>query len=199
MSGADQDTLDYYSKQSEAYADMTAGEADSPSMSRFVQMLPKGGRVLDFGSGPGWAAARFRDLGFEARAMDGSAGLAEEGRKRYGLEIEVCGFDALSAHAEFEGIWASFSLLHDTRQAMSEHLGRLHDALVPGGALYIGLKEGEGQKRDALNRRYTYFTLPEMERLLDAASFHIAHHDRDKAMGMDGVEASCIHIFAHRD
>lgn len=199
MPGADTETLDYYSREAATYADTTAREADNPSMTRFVSMLPAGGDVLDFGSGPGWAAARFRDLGFSVRALDGSAGLAEEGRRRYGLEIEVCRFEEFNAEAAFDGIWASFSLLHDTRAAMSGHLARLHRAMRAGGAFYIGLKEGEGEKRDSLNRRYTYFGGDEMEDLLTAAGFRTEHVARDSAIGMDGVEAKCIHLFARRD
>lgn len=199
MPGADAETLDYYSREALAYADTTADEADNPLMARFVNMLPAGGSVLDFGSGPGWAAARFRDLGFSVRAVDGSEGLAVEGRRRYGLEIEVCRFEEFNAEAEFDGVWASFSLLHDTRAAMPEHLARLHRSLRLGGALYVGLKEGEGEKRDSLNRRYTYFGGEEMEGLLSTAGFHTEQLARDSAMGMDGIEANCIHLFARRD
>lgn len=198
MPAGDQETLDYYSREAAAYADTTASEADSPSMARFIAMLPAGGAVLDFGSGPGWAAARFRDLGFAVRAMDGSEGLAEEGRRRYGLKIEVRRFDAFEAEAAFDGIWASFSLLHDTRAAMPGHLSRLHRALRPGGVIYIGLKEGEGEKRDSLNRRYTYFGGEEMQGMLSTAGFRTEHLDRDSAVGMDGVEARCIHLFARK-
>ena len=195
----DQETLDYYSAEARAYADRTAGEADSPSMARFTAMLPAGGAVLDFGCGPAWAAHRFQQQGFEVTAMDGSTGLAEEAMRRYGVVVTVGNFDEFSAEAAFDGIWASFSLLHDTRAAMPGHLQRLHRALRPNGALYIGLKEGTGEMRDSLNRRYTYFELSEMERLLTAAGFHLDHHDRDSVLGMDGVEAKCIHLFAHRD
>lgn len=198
MSTGDGETLAYYSREAQAYADTVAGEADNPHLARFAGMLPPGGAVLDFGCGPGWAADRFRTLGFHVRAMDGSAGLAEEGRRRYGLEIEVCQFDALHEEAAFDGVWASFSLLHDTRAAMPGHLARIHRALRSGGAFYLGLKEGRGEKRDSLNRRYTYYQLAEVETLLGTAGFSLLGHEKESALGMDGVPAVGLHVFARR-
>lgn len=198
MPGADQETLEYYTRAAAAYAERTEPEADSPILKRFAGMVPKGGAVLDFGCGPGWAAHRFSKLGFEVSAMDGSAGLAEEARRRYGLDVTVADFGALDAEAAFDGIWASFCLLHDSRAAMPAHLARLHRALRPGGAFYIGLKEGTGEHRDSLSRLYTYFTLPEMTDLLTAAGFRVIGHEKDSGIGMDGTAAIGLHIFATR-
>lgn len=199
MAPADESTLDYYSRKAAEYAEATAAESENPALTRFAAMLPPGGAVLDFGCGPGWAAAKFRDLGFEVTAMDAAAGFAEEARHRYGLDIQVARFEDLDAVAAFDGVWASFSLLHDTRSAMPIHLARIARSLRPRGAVYIGLKEGTGDARDRLDRHYTYFTLDEMTGLLSGAGFADIAHARDRSIGMDGVEADVLHLHARLD
>lgn len=198
MAEADQATLAFYTREARAYADHTEAEAENPVLARFSGMVAPGGHVLDFGSGPGWAANRFRSMGFEVSAVDGSEGLAAEAKRRYGLNVKVMQFDAFSDVDAYDGIWASFCLLHDRREAMPGHLARLHRALKPGGALYVGLKEGTGEERDGLDRRYTYFTMPEMEQLLTVAGFCEIAHETEESTGMSGVPAIGLHIFARR-
>jgi SAM-dependent methyltransferase len=199
MTGADSATLDYYSAKAADYADRMAGEAENPVLARFAALLPRMADVMDFGCGPGWAADRFRAMGFRVSAFDGSAGLVEEARRRYGLEVAHHQFADFEAEAAYDGIWASFCLLHDSREAMPGHLGRMHRALRPGGVLYLGLKEGTGAHRDTLDRLYTYFTMPEMAGLLDRAGFGLLGYLKEDARGMDGTMATGLHIFARRD
>jgi len=197
MSG-DEETLDFYTREAAAYADYTSQEKRSPLLKRFAEFLPAGGDVLDFGCGSGWAAYRFNEFGFRAVGYDGSEGLAEQARQRYDVEVTVGRFDAFSADAAFDGIWASFCLLHDTREAMPGHLARLCRALRPGGAIYVGLKDGEGESRDSVGRLYTYFGAAEMTGLLTAAGFERIAIENDRTTGYDGVPVKSLHIFAHR-
>ncbi len=197
MSG-DQATLDFYTREASAYADYTSQEKRSPLLVRFAGFLPKGGDVLDFGCGSGWGANRFNEMGFQAVGFDGSEGLAAEARERYGVEVTVGRFDAFDADAAYDGIWASFCLLHDTRSAMPGHLSRLHRALRPGGAIYVGLKQGEGESRDSLGRLYTYFGADEMTGYLTDAGFGRIEIETDNTTGYDGADVISMHIFAHR-
>ncbi|MEO1491176.1 MAG: class I SAM-dependent methyltransferase [Pseudomonadota bacterium] len=198
MSG-DNKTLEFYTREASAYADYTSQEKRSPLLKRFAAFLPEGGDVLDFGCGSGWGANRFNEMGFRAVGFDGSEGLAAEARERYAVEVTVGRFDTFSAESAYDGIWASFCLLHDTREAMPGHLARLHRALRPGGAIYIGLKEGEGAHRDSLGRLYTYFGTDEMTGLLTAAGFGRIATETDQTTGYDGADVISLHIFAHRD
>ena len=198
MTGGDAETLAFYTREAKSYADYASQEKRSPLLIRFTELLPQGGRVLDFGCGSGWAAGRFAQMGFAASGFDGSAGLAEEARQRYGIEVEVGHFEDFSATAVYDGIWASFCLLHDSREAMPGHLSRLAAALQPGGVIYIGLKEGEGQSRDRLGRLYTYFSKGEMHGLLKAAGFDQIESEIEASTGYDGSPARSLHIFARR-
>lgn len=196
--GGDQATLDFYTREAAAYADYADGEKRSSQLSHFLSMLPEGGRALDFGCGPGWAGGRMLVEGFQAEGFDGSEGLAAEAQARYGLVVKVGRFEEFATETPFDGIWASFCLLHDTREAMPGHLARLAAALVPGGAIYIGLKEGEGAHRDSLGRMYTYFSEPEMRGLLSAAGFADVQAETEPSKGYDGEPATSMHIFARR-
>jgi SAM-dependent methyltransferase len=198
MSG-DEATLDFYTREAAAYADYTSQEKRSPLLVRFAEFLPAGGDVLDFGCGSGWGANRFNEMGFRAVGFDGSEGLAAEARERYGVDVTVGRFDSFDAEAAYDGIWASFCLLHDTRAAMPGHLVRLHRALRPGGALYVGLKQGEGESRDSLGRLYTYFGADEMTGYLTDAGFGRIEIETDQTTGYDGADVISMHIFAHRD
>ena len=192
----DRETLAFYSDKAADYAEFVGDSAHSAELTRFIEALPPGATALDFGCGHGWAAAQMLDAGLEVTAIDGSEGLAVEAQARYGIDVSVMTFDAFEAEAAFDGIWASFSLLHDTSAAMPGHLARFHRAARPGGVLYLGLKEGEGEARDTHGRRYTYFAEPEMRDALAANGWGEIEITRDAQPGMAGKVEPCLHIFA---
>ena len=196
---SDNSTLAYYDTQAANYATRAADHTAQAPLEEFVAAVPSGGDVLDFGCGAAWAAAHFRDNGLNVTALDGSAGLAAEARARYGIDVTVAPFESLDAISAFDRIWASFCLLHVPRAQMSGHLLRLATALRPGGVLYLGLKEGTGERIDPLGRHYTYFAQDEISDLLKAAGFGPARITAYSAPGMEGKDEPCLHIFANRD
>lgn len=198
MSG-DDETLDFYSREAVAYADYLVEQETNPVLTQFMDLLPGGGSVLDFGAGSGWAARAFRDHGFSITAIDGSAGLADEARRRYNVDVSIVRFDAFADVDRYDGVWASFCLLHDSREAMPGHLARLATSLREGGYLYVGLKEGQGAERDSLGRLYTFFSEEEMRGLLAGAGFDIVSVQTEAGDGYDGVPVTSMHIFARRD
>lgn len=196
---ADSETLAFYDGEAAAYAAYASDKAERAWLARFADRLAPGAAVLDFGCGSGWAAHAFDRQGFRVSALDGSAGLAAQARRRYGVEVRVARFEELDDEGLYDGVWASFCLLHDTRDAMPGHLARLHRALRPGGWLYLGLKEGAGESRDKLGRRYTYFGEAEIAGLLDAAGFPEVVAAVEQAEGYDGSRTGMMHILARRD
>lgn len=195
----DAETLAFYDREAGTYADYAVKDAHMGQVDRFLARLAPGARVLDFGCGSGWAAGRMLAAGMRVEGYDGSEGLATEARHRYGLEVTVGLFsDFESAPRRYDGIWASFSLLHDTRAAMPGHLARLRDALVPGGVIYIGLKEGTGKHRDKLGRRYTYFMRDEMASLLTAAGFSTPEVEDETGIDYSGLPSTYLYLLATR-
>jgi len=194
--GADAETLGFYDREARAYADYAEQTAERERLAQFAARLAPGRRVLDFGCGSGWATAALAGMGFAAEGLDGSAGLAAEAGRRYGIAVRVMRFEDFAAEAAYGGIWAAFSLLHDSRAAMPGHLSRLRRALVPGGWLYLGLKAGEGESRDRLGRRYTYYGAAEIDGLLRAAGFDAPEVAEERAKGYDGSTTGMLHALA---
>lgn len=129
-------------------ADMTV------AYDEFAARLPAGGRVLDAGCGSGRDALAFRRMGYAVTAMEASPALAELARAHTGLPVEVRTFDQVDWRETFDGVWACASLLHVPRADLPAAVGRLRDALVPGGVLWMSFKYGD-QERDANGRRFT--------------------------------------------
>ena len=184
-------------REAATYADYAGKDAHRAVLSRFIARVPRGARVLDFGCGSGWAGAEMLAHGLDVEGYDGAEGLAAEARARHGLTVTVGTFAEFNAPAgTYDAIWASFCLLHDSREAMPGHLKRLSNALKPGGLLYVSLKEGEGSSRDRHGRFYTYFTRDEMREHFRQAG--LARVELETANGIDYAGQACtyLHMFA---
>ncbi len=182
---ADSETIAAYEAHARAYAERT-GRAPAPGLAEFIAGLPEGARVLDLGCGPGDSAARLMAQGFSVDAVDATPAMVAEARAR-GIAARRATFDEIAGDALYDGIWANYSLLHAPRSAMPGHLARLHHALKPGGLFHIGLKLGEGEKRDALGRRYSYYTEAGLDRLLTEAGFTPVARGFREGIGQDGT------------
>lgn len=195
---ADEETLKVYDLRAGEYA-RTLGRdpATNDGLARFMALLPPGGRVLDLGCGPGTWAAVMAAAGFVVDAVDASDGMVDLARKVPGVTAWRARFDEIEEDSYYDGIWANFSLLHSPRDDMPLHLARLKVALKPGGVLHIGLKAGEGERRDPLGRFYSYYGLDEMRGLLRAAGFEPGPARQGADKGLDGVVAEWFTLTAH--
>ena len=196
----DVETLAVYSQAATDYANGFARKKDisqAEDMDAFLALVPKGGRILDYGCGPGHWAATFRDEGYEAEATDAVQEMADLARDRYGIEVRVEPFEALAAQARYDGIWANFSLLHAPRGDFPGHLERLRAALKPGGALHLGMKLGTGESRDRLGRFYTYYGEEELVTLVETAGFIVTATRRGNGEGLAGGPETFVTLTAH--
>ncbi len=193
----DAETLAFYDREGARYAEWSASAVGGdPRLDRFLAEAPEGARLLDYGCGGGWAAKRMLDAGRRVDAFDGSASLAEEASRLTGINVHVMRFEAFDAPGRYGGIWASFCLLHAPKATMPGNLARIARALSPGGLLYLGLKGGEGERRDSLGRLYSYFMPDEARALLTDAGFTEISIEEAVGDGYDGVRESELHIFA---
>lgn len=193
----DPETIALYDAKAAEYEAL--GQSDKPdsALEVFIDALPKAGRALDLGCGPANAAARMQQRGLVVSAIDPSTEMAALALRKYGVTVTVGTFDDITGAAEFDGIWASFCLLHAPRADMLRHLKAIHRALKAGGLFYIGLKTGTGEKRDALGRLYTYYTEAELRGLLNTAGFTITNTKTGADPGLDGVVAPWITMDAY--
>jgi ubiquinone/menaquinone biosynthesis C-methylase UbiE len=162
------------------YASRAAGAAPETLAiirERFVALLAPGARVLDVGCGPGWEAARLRDLGLRAYGLDRSRGMLAEARAlRVPLLLGDMRALPLPAHS-LDGLWVCASFLHIPKRDGSAVLREFSRTLRPGGALYIGVKEGDGERwveqRDGHRRFFAFYRPDELDELLAAHSFTV--------------------------
>lgn len=189
-------TLNVYDDQAETYQKANA-EWDDPAFADFVAAMPRGGAVLDLGCGPGRAAARMADSGLHVTATDGSREMIRLAQKHPGVAARQATFDEIEGLSIYDGIWASFSLLHAPRAKFPVHLAALHRAAKPGARLYLGMKLGSGEATDALGRFYTYYSRKELEGFLREAGFSVASHLTGKDKGLAGTLDEWIAITAH--
>lgn len=194
---ADPETLAVYAAEVARYAEVTARVGGDRTLQDFMNSLPPGAHVLDLGCGPGHAAAAMVAAGITVDAVDASPEMVAEAAARHGLAARVARFDEIDAVAAYDGVWASFSLLHAPKAEMPGHLARLHRALRPGGRIAIGLKTGEGERRDRLGRFYAYYSRDEIEGLMRDAGFTATGRAEGANPGLDGVVAPWIVVHAH--
>lgn len=194
---SDPETLAVYAEQSARYAELTdKALRRDPLLAAFINALPKGADVLDLGCGPGTAAAAMAQAGLSVHATDAVPEMIALAAEHPGVHAEVRTFDQIEGTDLYDGIWANFCLLHADRAALPEILKSLHTALRAGGRFHIGMKLGDGTKRDTIGRQYTYVTEAELRDLLAGAGFTVTKMTTGRDKGLDGTYADWIALAA---
>ncbi len=147
-------------------------------LARFRQMVPTGGLVLDVGCGPGQYARALESRGLRVVGLDLSPGMLHqaqvEGTHRL-VCTDMCHLPIADERAD--GCFVCASLLHLPRDQAPQSLLEFHRVLRPGGALYAGVKEGEGEEwvasQEGRERFFAYYRPEEVDRLVRAAGFEI--------------------------
>ena len=190
------DTLAFYDENAEAYAAWTQGLDLSETHDRFLAHVPTGGHVLDAGSGSGRDTAAFLHRGFRVTAFDASPRLAALSSEATGQPTHVLRFDEVEWRREFDGVWASASLLHVPEAELPDALARLAHALRPGGVLFATFQEGEGTDlRDG--RFYQLVTADDLRTLAEAEPIlDLVELSRDADPGRRGI--SWLQLLARR-
>jgi SAM-dependent methyltransferase len=152
-------TLDFYDGNAAEYA---AGGQVNPRLAAFLARCRPGGKILELGSGSGQDARAIIDAGFSLDATDGSAELAAIAGAFIGQPVRVMLFNELSASQEYDGIYASASLLHAPREQLPDVIGRVREALKDGGVVWASFKSGADEGLDMFGRYYNYLGADEL-------------------------------------
>ncbi|MEU3497834.1 class I SAM-dependent methyltransferase [Kitasatospora cineracea] len=202
-------TIRAYDRDPGRYERATAGMLPEAELDAFVRMLPDpAGRVLDvgcaFGRDTGLLAAR----GLRAQGVDLSAAFVARAAERH-PELPFRVMDARRLDfpdGHFAGIWCQATLLHLKDHDVSAALAGFRRVLVPGGALFAGFKEGEGEEEvverfssDA-SRFYRYQSAAGVTALLEGAGFRVAAVERSheaERYGPGHRDLTWLHAFAH--
>ena len=191
----DSETIRVYDARAAEYAAVNAKENSSKAiLATFINTCPPGGHVLDLGCGPGASAAVMAQAGLTVDASDASGEMVALAARHAGVNAFQALFSDISGHNIYDGIWASFCLLHAPRADFPDHLAALHKALKPGGAFFIGMKLGAGEARDSIGRLYTYYTAGELYQYLTQAGFSDLRSVFGTSRGLDGEMADYVAV-----
>ncbi len=190
------DTLSIYDQTASDY-ERTIADWDDPALREFIDAIPPAGHVLDLGCGPGHAAEEMVARGLRVDAVDGSEEMVRRANRRHGVTARRLLFEELDGKDIYDGIWASFSLLHAPKADFPSHLSRLHRAARTGARLHLGMKLGSGEVEDELGRFYAYYDQNELETLVTAAGFSVAARATGRSKGMAGKLEDWIMITAY--
>ncbi|MDA7966011.1 class I SAM-dependent methyltransferase [Ruegeria sp.] len=195
---SDRDTISVYNEQAVRYSEMTDDDNfGDPQLSRFIDAIPEGGKVLDLGCGPGASATVMAQAGLQVDATDASVEMVRLASAHEGVHARQAEFSDLDAVAMYDGIWANFSLLHAKRADFPTHLTAIHRALKPGGVFYIAMKLGQGEGPDRLGRYYSYYSEDELKTYLQEAGFTVTDRRLGSGTGLDGSVSDWIGLASH--
>ena len=166
-------SISYYDANAEAYFRDTV-DADVGSLrERFLAHVLPGGHILDAGCGSGRDARAFAEAGYRVTAFDASAEMVKLAAAHTGLDVKVMAFGDIECIEEFDGIWTCATLLHVPRAELDATFGRFAQALKRGGAWYLSVKHGTGD-RVVGGRTFTDMIEGEMQDRLEAAALTLA-------------------------
>ena len=136
-------TIDYYNQHATQYVDSTINVEFDSVQNRFLQWLPEGAFILDFGCGSGRDTKYFLEKGFCVDAIDGSEEFCRIASANTGIEVKQCLFEEFEADEMYDGIWACASILHLSKEKLRRVVPAMVRAVKDGGALYVSFKYGE--------------------------------------------------------
>ena len=195
---SDAQTIAAYNNEADRYAELAKTDQAQEGLTSFLELVPIGGLVLDLGCGPGHTAAEMVRRGYRVEALDASAEMARLAKELHGLDVQICDFASFNAVGRFDGVWASFSLLHADRKDFPVCLTNINRSLKSDGALFLGMKLGTGDERDKLGRHYTYYTESELIGFLADAGFEPQTITHGQGLGLAGHVEPWITIVAKR-
>ncbi|WP_147126324.1 class I SAM-dependent methyltransferase [Shimia ponticola] len=183
---SDEETLNVYNAKIDDYVAI-AHKAPPQNLLDFIAAVHPGGTVVDLGCGPGFSAQTMAEHGLKAEAWDLSDAMIAHAATLPGVRARKLGFDDLPGTGSYDGIYASFSLLHAPRADVPRHIATIAKSLRPGGVFHLGMKLGEGEHRDGLGRRYCYFSLDELLDMLTENGLTPVWQKQDAEMGLAGT------------
>ena len=142
-----ENTLRYYDENFKAYSEEWSNNFTSnfnfENPNIFISYLRDGTYVLDLGCGHGRDTMYFIEKGYKVKAIDGSLEMCRLASKNTGINVEQINFLDMNYDNEFDGIFASASLLHLNNNDLIIVLKKISKALKENGILLASFNYGE--------------------------------------------------------
>lgn len=161
--------MNYYDENAQKFFDGTVDADMSHHHKEFLKYMPKNTNILDAGCGSGRDAKMFKESSCKVTAIDGSLEMCRLASEYAGIDVKHMQFQEIDFVDEFDGIWASASLLHVPSSEIEEVLNRLKICLKDNGILYSSFKYGdfEGYRNGRYFNDLTEDTAKELFEKLD--------------------------------
>ena len=162
-------TLTYYNENAKLFTEGTVNVDFTHNQNKFLDKLPSGASILDFGCGSGRDTKYFHEMGYEVEAIDGSEELCRFASVYSGVEVKHMYFQELSEVERYDAIWACSSILHLSYEELVDVMGKMTVALKANGLIYTSFKYGEfeGERN---GRYFIDMTEERIETLLEIIS-----------------------------
>lgn len=135
--------MNYYDLNAEEFFNGTVDADMTIHYDKFLNAVPEKANILDAGCGSGRDTLMFKSLGYDVTSIDGSAEMCRLASEYADHEVLHMQFQDIDFKEEFDGIWASASLLHVPSDELDLVLDNLRDSLKPDGVLYASFKRGD--------------------------------------------------------
>ena len=199
---ADAETIAVYDARCNDYARLVEGAAETPGLVSFMELVRPKGEVLDLGCGPGGMAAILRDQGFTVTAVDASSKMVKLAGELGGITVRQASFEDAFPAAAYDGIWASFSLLHAPRGRLPALIEKFAKSLLDDGIFHIGMKtamkDRHGEGRDKLGRYYAYYSRDELVAMFADCGLSPVREFTGEGTGLSGETSQWIEIQARK-
>lgn len=163
--GSDKNTLDYYNSKAKDFVSATVDVVFTEIQDIFLEYIPAGGKILDFGCGSGRDTKYFISKGYDVDATDGSEELCKIASEYTGIQVKQMLFEELDDIEAYDGVWACASILHIEKMKLPEIMKKIAIATKKGGVVYTSFKYGEFEGiRNG--RFFTYLTEESFDELL---------------------------------
>lgn len=136
-------TLNYYNNNAKLFTEGTVNVDFTSTQNKFLDKLPSGASILDFGCGSGRDTKYFSDRGYAVDAIDGSEELCKIASEYSGVEVKHMYFQELSEVEKYDAIWACSSILHLSCEELVDVMSKMIVALKTDGLIYTSFKYGE--------------------------------------------------------
>lgn len=149
------------------------------AIGRFSALLGAEATVLDIGCGPGFDCVNLRNQGLRVFGLDLSWGMLCEARRHYPGAYVQADMRFLPLAEGIDGIWCNAALLHLSRSQARQAVAEFCRVLLPGGVLYLAVKEGDGEQErsDAYGedapRFFTYWQEDVLDDLIRESGFSV--------------------------
>ncbi len=156
----------FYEKNHQNYFDSTFKIDSDNFLSPLAKHLNAGDSILDIGCGSGRDLLWGKQKGYKAVGFEQSPGLAKLARKHSHCTVIEGDFTSYDfSKLRFTALVFVGSLVHLAKEELPIIFKSICQALVPGGVIFITMKEGDGSSRSDDGRLFTLWSRKDLEQI----------------------------------